>query len=364
MKILIVSAFYYPEITPRSFRTTELTEELVKRGHDVTLSIPYRDFDYKQYYNQNSGPKIIFFNKRKNEKEYQRGLKRKLYYLVKIIGGYLFSYPDIKFRKDIFKTFKNCDSQYDLLISIGAPHSIHWGCSMLFAKNKKFLAKKWIADCGDPFMGNQVTKHPFYFKWLEKTFCNRADYITIPIEEARNAYYEEFQNKIKIIPQGFDFSPYANIEKVYQADDNLLRFAYAGMFYGAYRNLDSFVLYLKDVKVNYKLYLFTPDCSLVQKYKKILGEKLIVVSPLQREKLIKELATMDFLINIANNGNVQKPSKLIDYALAKRPILTISQKLDRNIIDEFFHRNYIHQTLISDIEQYNIINVVDNFLRL
>ncbi len=34
----------------------------------------------------------------------------------------------------------------------------------------------------------------------------KVNYITVPIEEAREAYYEEFRNKIRVIPQGFDFS--------------------------------------------------------------------------------------------------------------------------------------------------------------
>ena len=36
-KILIVSKSFYPEISPRSFRTTELVKEFCRLGHDVTL---------------------------------------------------------------------------------------------------------------------------------------------------------------------------------------------------------------------------------------------------------------------------------------------------------------------------------------
>ena len=36
-KILIVSNAFYPENSPRSFRTTELAKELVRQGNKVTL---------------------------------------------------------------------------------------------------------------------------------------------------------------------------------------------------------------------------------------------------------------------------------------------------------------------------------------
>ena len=36
-KILIVSSAFYPENSPRSFRTTELVKELCRQGHQVTL---------------------------------------------------------------------------------------------------------------------------------------------------------------------------------------------------------------------------------------------------------------------------------------------------------------------------------------
>ena len=36
-KILVVSSAFYPENSPRSFRTTELVKELCRQGHDVTL---------------------------------------------------------------------------------------------------------------------------------------------------------------------------------------------------------------------------------------------------------------------------------------------------------------------------------------
>ena len=40
--ILVVSSGFYPQISPRSFRTTELVKELSRQGHRVTV-FTYRD---------------------------------------------------------------------------------------------------------------------------------------------------------------------------------------------------------------------------------------------------------------------------------------------------------------------------------
>ena len=40
MKILIISGSFYPDNSPRAFRTTELAKRFCKLGHDVTVYIP------------------------------------------------------------------------------------------------------------------------------------------------------------------------------------------------------------------------------------------------------------------------------------------------------------------------------------
>ena len=39
-KILIVGRTFFPELTPRSFRTTELAKELARQGHHVDVLLP------------------------------------------------------------------------------------------------------------------------------------------------------------------------------------------------------------------------------------------------------------------------------------------------------------------------------------
>lgn len=43
-------------------------------------------------------------------------------------------------------------------------------------------------------------------KPIEKFWCKQTDYIVIPVENGKAGYYEEFRDKIAVIPQGIDFS--------------------------------------------------------------------------------------------------------------------------------------------------------------
>lgn len=366
MNILIVSGYYYPEITPRAFRTTELVEELTRRGHKVTLAIPYREFDYLSYY-KDSTIDIVYFNKKRPHFRTEKGLMKVITIIFNKLSYYLFCYPDIQYVNQVYRCLKylsnkSVSPKFDLLISIAAPHSIHWGCDKFF-KDKGPIASTWIADCGDPFMGNQVFHHPFYFKYFEHSFCKDANYIVIPIESAKSAYYGIYHNKIRVIPQGFNFTPFLNIANNFQKSD-VVKMAYAGAFYRGYRDMMPLIKYLGQITQPFILYLFTPKSRLVDSYKQILGSRLVIKDPIPRKALIFELSKMDFLINIGNKGNVQLPSKLIDYALAGRPILSVTYPLNSKVIDEFLSSDFSHATKIDNIEDYNIINVVDKFLSL
>ena len=52
MKILIISNHAFPAQGPRAYRTTELSEQLAKMGHEVTLYTVHGKYDYTNYENQ------------------------------------------------------------------------------------------------------------------------------------------------------------------------------------------------------------------------------------------------------------------------------------------------------------------------
>ncbi len=205
-KILLVSNAFYPEISPRSYRATELAKEFCRQGHSVVVISKFRDHDYadllKEYnitlkfWGKSGFPKVPDF-KRKPFSIFSRILTRTLLML--------FEYPGIEDMFKVKRILKH-EGDYHMMISFAVPYPVHWGVA--WSRTQKHpIAETWIADCGDPYMGDVLDsfKKPFYFGYMEKWFCRKADFISIPIESAKPGYYPAFHHKIRIIPQGFDF---------------------------------------------------------------------------------------------------------------------------------------------------------------
>ncbi len=359
MKILIVSGSFHPINSPRSFRTTELVKELSKQGHDITLYIPQYEYDYSEFIEKYN---IKIYH-------YERTYEKRIYTSISIIDRIIFhirnrffNYPECKILPKVKKAIKK-ESDYDLLISIAVPHAIHWAIGYLYKKGHK-IAKKWIADCGDPFMLTDSGKYrpPFYFKWGEKNWCRLCDYISVPTETSYKGYYPEFQNKIKVIPQAFNFDEVKLNEYI---QNKVLTFAYSGVFIPGKRDPRPILDFLEQSNVDFKFIIYTKQHNMLQEHKERLDDKIEIREYIPRLNLLKELSTMDFLLNIENGTNVQTPSKLIDYALTKRPILSIDcNNIDTHKFYQFLNGDYSKQYIVNDLDKYNIKNVVKQFLNL
>lgn len=359
MRILIVSGDFYPNNSPRAFRTTELVKEMSKLGHDVTLYIPNLGADYSEF-TEKYLVKIRHF---------ERIIEKRKYLGISLIDRIIFhirnrfcSYPQNKITPKIKKVISN-ESGYDLLITIAYPHSTHWAIGDLYKKGLH-IAKKWIADCGDPFMLVDSGRYrpPFYFQWKEKNWCRLCDYISVPTKTSYKGYYPEFKNKIRVIPQAFNFEEI--ILKKY-CKNEVPTFAYSGAFIPNRRDPRPILDYLEQLNTDFRFIVYTKQQNLLSGYIDRLGNKLIVKNYIPRLELIKELSTMDFLLNIENGTDVQTPSKLIDYALTKRPILSLnSSNLDKEKLSQFLNHDYSKQRIIENIEQYNIKKVAQQFIDL
>ncbi len=277
---------------------------------------------------------------------------------------WLLDYPNSRFvfrvRKALYKI-----QEVDLLISIAAPHAIHWGVALAMQKPNK-IAKTWVSDCGDPYMGLELEKikKPFYFAFIEKWAFRKADFITVPFEGAKKAYYAEFQSKIKVNPQGFDFSNLPFSAKV--PNNKMPHFAYAGgLSQTGVRSPFAFLDMLLQSNIEFKFHIYSPNIDLVAKYAVLFEGKLILHRAINRQKLLPELAQMDFLLNFDNGVPTQMPSKLIDYALVNRPVLnskaTQPNKLE---IEAFMLGNYRSAMQLPPLENFDIKRVTANFIKL
>ena len=364
MNISIVTGSFFPQISPRSFRATELAKELVRQGHKVDVYIPQTPYDYRIFEEEND-LKVKFVKINLNAGFELKGNAFSIFIkriANRIMKTYL-SYPSIQFLWILPQCFSKTKG-YDLLISIATPHPIHWGIDKSLRKNPK-LSKIWIADCGDPFMLCQTDtfKNPFYFKSYEKSFCRKANAITIPVASAKIGYYSEFWDKLYVVPQGFDFTNIRKVERF--TPHEVITFAYAGNLIPGLRDPRPVLDFLIEQDVDFRFYIYTKQMHLLKNYTELLGEKLILNDYIDRLDLIYKMSSYDFVLNLENGTTVQMPSKLIDYALCGRPVLSIfSQNIDRVKFLQFLNRDYSQHDVIEDMEDYNIKNVAKKFIFL
>jgi hypothetical protein len=234
-------------------------------------------------------------------------------------------------------------------------------------KKKNNIAKTWVADCGDPFMGheNDTFKKAFYFKYVEKWFCKKVDYLTVPFEGARKAYYKEFHYKLKVIPQGFEF-PESSSFDFSNKSNNSATFAYFGNVQ-SYRHYASiFLKNLNSINEDFKFIIYTKNKMF---YDEFLTENTLakceIYDYLPRMKLLSELESVDFLIHFPYLKETQKSLKLIDYNFLNKPILSYTaDKQSQDDFIDFLHFNFQNRMPTTDIEQYRIENVAKKFLKL
>lgn len=358
MRILLVSRGFYPQNSPRSFRTTELVKEFSRLGHEVTVYVPPIDFDYSVFYKKYKNVRVKFTNDSPENKILKAN---SLMNNISRVLNVLLEYPSIHYYWDLKESLKK-ETDYDLLISLAAPHTIHWGIGRIYKKRR--IAKTWVADCGDPFMlCGTGRKHLFYFKWFEKMWCRLCDFISVPTDYSYLGYYPEFRNKIRIIPQAFNFED-TPLDKYIQ--NEVPTFCFAGGFIKGVRDPQKLMEFLINYKKPFKFYVFGYETTkTLAPYKELLGDRLEVHEKISREEIIRILSKMDFLINIGNGTKIQTPSKLIDYTLAKRPILTIeTNNIKQDILNEFLDGNYEHRDPEIDISRYDIHFVAQQFLDL
>lgn len=362
-QILIVSRSFYPMNTPRSFRTTELAKEFARQGHLVTV-ITHKDEVSHPSFEKEYGVRIKDLGKQswKAVKLKGRGIEMLFRRMISRFSNLFFQYPDIELQWLVKEKLKK-EEGYDLLISVAVPYPVHWGVAMVRSE-KNPIAKVWVADCGDPFMGqeNDSFTPPFYFKYIEKWFCRKADYISVPTSNSINAYYPEFHSKIKVIPQGFKFDDLKVKDFV---NSPVPTFAYGGLFIKGRRDPSELLQYLSELNRDFRFHIYTRNASLVQPYLSKLDKRIILQDFVPRTELLYHLSGMDFVVNFENIGERQTPSKLIDYAILRKPILSIKTgELNKSVVNEFLEGEYSHQLVINNPDQYRIENVCKSFLNL
>ena len=288
--ILILAFQIYPRLNPRAHRATELAKELAKLGHEVCLAGVLGKYDYTSFEKENN-LKVIdlgksIFEWRDSDEDRPINSKKDLW--KKGVAYCLrkrFLFPESLLNRRIAKLLNK--KSFDGIITIAEPYAAHFAVSKFFKKHPNKKNCVWISDCGDPFMGNPHSHHPAFFEKVERQWCQLTDYIAVPTEVAIDAYYPEYREKIKVIPQGFLFDDSLLAE---YTKNTVPTFAYSGMVYPQKRDPRRFLDYLVTKEYDFHFVVYTKHTELFAPYKEKLGGKMEFRSYVPREQLIHELS--------------------------------------------------------------------------
>ena len=86
--------------------------------------------------------------------------------------------------------------------------------------------------------------------------------------------------------------------------------------------------------------------DLLEPYRKILGDRLIVTGPLPAARAAEEVARADVLLSLGNGVDNQVPSKIFEYFAAGRPVLHLA-KLENDPCRPYFDRWPLALTLLE-----------------
>ena len=360
MKIVLIGQWAYPEQNPRAQRAWQLGVRLAKDGHDVTLyALLGKEYDYSGIF-ESCGLKVRNLGISKNGLADSEGRKSKrlVSRVIKTLVNEYALFPGGDFDPMVKRALAR-EGEMDLLISIASPHAIHWAVAKHIDRTK---VRTWVADCGDPFMLNPFDRHRPCMEKLERLWCSKCDFITVPLEEARQSYYPEYSEKIKVIPQGFDFE---SVKLPEYSPNAIPTFVFAGKAYPGLRDPGNFLKYLSTCgkPLSFVVHTNTPELFT----KGAVPEGMTVNGVIPRDELLVRLASADFLVNITNPSTVQSPSKLIDYGLSGRPVLDISSDFtdaERDNFESFLAGDYSCAHSIEGLERYDIRRIASAFIAL
>lgn len=265
MKILIIAVYFPPQNSVASLRPYSWAKYWSRSGHDVTVLTtrkpdhstntvyPFTGFKVREV-------EIPFFNRLRGTLGKGNSAKVaasknvvKVSFLSALLGR---TNKLIQFLQNRFGVLSYCrmpdltdlwvnpafraiaNEQWDLVVSTAWPYPVH---QIAYRLRKKGLAKKWVADWRDIWIGNHLYAGLFPFtlieKFYERLWMKKADFITTVSEPLAEILRNRYGDKVSVIYNGFDPEDYENLpsEKAYP-QDGVFRIVYTGSIYPGYQD--------------------------------------------------------------------------------------------------------------------------------
>ena len=373
-KILIVSHQFLPFVSPRTTRWSLLINELINKGHEVTVLSGTNPENIEKNF------KILYFgNKqfstniskvRKNSQDSSNNIFRKISYsILKKVYRFIFktfSWPDYAmfWALTVFKNRKNIKNNYDTIISVSLPFTSHL-CAYIL--NKKIRAE-WIMDIGDPFSlkinspENNKIIYSFLNKFYERKFYQNASKIIFTHNEVAELHQNRFDIDSSKIVIGY---PIAEVsEKIIKKSDNFnyknmpLRIGYFGAFTNSVREPSNYINNIANSfneEVEHVWYTNEESRKHFTSIINISSHKFSDI--VSREEALEVMVEkMHILLSIGNLNKYQMPSKVVEYLSLGKPVLHFAEIKDDPLynFEKLFNNLKIinNKTTKDDLENY------------
>lgn len=357
MKILLVTQFYYPE----RFSTTDIAEELVKLGNEVTVLTGKPNYgygyilkEYKKVKEENiNGVKVLRVN-----------LKPRKHSRISIIRNYL------SFHRNAKRYVCKLDNDFDVVLSISLSPVISIAPAIKYAKKHNVSHVLYCEDLWpeSTVVTNAVRKDSLVYKilyrWSKKLY-EKCDEIII----SSPSFKQYFNDVLRITDKKFPvvYQPILNSKEslepiVFEKKHN---FVYAGNI-GTLQLTSELVEAMKHVKRDdAKLYLMGMGTNLAKIQKQIkdehLEDKVEYVGALPIEKAECYYHNADALVvSLKNEGTVGKtvPNKAIQYMKYGKPLVGVIKGDAKDLLEK------AKGTLFCEGNDRQIANIFEKFCEL
>ncbi|MEZ4963567.1 MAG: hypothetical protein R2830_27335 [Saprospiraceae bacterium] len=360
MKILIISALYYPARSPNVYRWDAIARLWAAQGNEIHwLCTRFGDepaeTKVNHVYIHRTGYHTLLdwvYDKlgtagRRGTlgagKPRSNGFRKFIEQIVNLTwrkvywpdGSCLWYFPAKRKALQLMLSHS-----FDVIISVSLPFT-----SVLIASaiKKKYPHVRWLMDIEDPFsfVEEYFINNRAFFKQRNITKEGRAlrlaNRVAVTVEAARQKYlacYPLLENKIAVAPPLFEeIETDFNKEPGVELEPAKIHLAYFGTFYFPIRSPEGLLGLIGQVislcpEMRKKLvfhFAGTIPLEYAGRFQDFPApEMLRFYGLVSREQVAAMMVRMDFLLNIGNSTDYHLPSKSAEYLMSGKPIVNLA----------------------------------------
>ncbi len=391
MRLLVVSYWYTPTVSPRAFRWSALAEHWASAGHQVDVVAAWAPGLAREETLNGVRVHRVGRNVRASVRSALRSLAARR-------GGSAAPVSDTRTSTDrasitshplhfraarwvYDRTWKKVywpddagpwyfpasraaerlaeRGAYDALVSVSHPFTGHLVGARLHAR---MPGVPWLADVGDPFsfLERTPTNNHRLYRGLnhraERRVFQGADAVAVTTEPTREIYarlFPESAAKVRVVPPLLPETEAGAYPRVFP-DDGRIRLVFAGNLYRSIRE-PGFLLrlfrMLGETRLGDRaeLHFFgnVRDCwDAFEPYRDRIDRSVFLHGTVNRDHAMQAMREAAVLVNLGNDTLYQLPSKVVEYAGLRKPVLNLV-RAEEDSSAEFFRSYPAALTLVD-----------------